>query len=271
MKKHYLQQFLLVNLIGFSSSSLTAQIELEKLYDVSQKDSLVEFGKSHKSYFLPDDIQILVWNIYKQKKTSFFHDYRNLPHPFDLVLIQEVYMTNHFYDFLLSFHGTSYAHAISFFTKKHISTGVMTGSPVKSFKTIVQRTKKKEPIVRTPKTQILTYYELAPFYEPLLVINIHALNFRTFRSTKKQLKMTSNYLKDHKGPIIFAGDFNNWTQSRQKVVTKFFSKRKFQKVKFSKKLITDHVYIRGLKVNSSKFFNLKGSDHPALVVNLSVK
>ncbi|NMU84205.1 hypothetical protein HKB16_15060, partial [Vibrio parahaemolyticus] len=72
----------------------------------------------------------------------------------------------------------------------------------------------KEPWLRLPKSALYSQYHLSNG-EKLAVVNVHAINFTV--GTKEyvsQLTALEMLLKHHVGPILFAGDFNSWSESR---------------------------------------------------------
>ncbi len=98
------------------------------------------------------------------------------------------------------------------YKEEDVPTGVMTLSnimPYKSSPVLIE-----EPVLGTPKTTLLTKHRLNDDLD-LLVINVHAILIGR-DEFKKQLDLiksrTREEKKDHKGPVILAGDFNTFTE-----------------------------------------------------------
>ena len=95
--------------------------------------------------------------------------------------------------------------------------GVLTASRVIPIASCTQRI--VEPILRLPKSAIISWFRLRGSAETLAVVNIHAINFSLWLGAyRKQFAALGKALTEHRGPIIFAGDLNTWTQGRSDAV-----------------------------------------------------
>ncbi len=76
----------------------------------------------------------------------------------------------------------------------------------------------EEPWLQLPKSALWSRYQLSNG-EELAVINIHAVNF-TFGTEdyEAQLKSLTDNLQKYRGPVVFAGDFNSWSEARFSVL-----------------------------------------------------
>ena len=113
----------------------------------------------------------------------------------------------------------------------------------------------REPWLGTPKATGITEYALRGSDEPLLAVNLHAVNFELaptrFRS---QFRALGDVLDGHTGPVIVAGDMNTWSAGRQSLVDAFMAEHGLGSVRFEDDLRTrafgralDHIYVRGLQ------------------------
>lgn len=170
--------------------------------------------------------------------------------------------------------------AVSFIdTKVNVATGVSTASRIPPIDISYQRSHHREPLIDTPKMIIQTKYELEGLEESLLLLNIHAINFVSAQKLEHQLLATTEVIKEHQGPIVFAGDFNTWSKKRIRLLKSFFSSHQFTEISFSNgnqrtKVfgnIIDYIFVKGLRAHESTIYDhLNSSDHKALSVNLAV-
>jgi len=93
-------------------------------------------------------------------------------------------------------------------------SGVLTASKAKPYEQYSLTTEGLEPIVKIPKTTLITTYKLSPSNKLLLVVNIHGINMANLEKFKAQLFKIDNKISGHSGPIIFAGDFNTRSKER---------------------------------------------------------
>ena len=77
----------------------------------------------------------------------------------------------------------------------------------------MNRQKGKESVLGPHKSLLLSNY-LFKAGNSLLILNVHAINFRENQRYGIELERFLNLLKAHKGPMILAGDFNSWNKKR---------------------------------------------------------
>ena len=243
--------------------------------------SVIEMGSYSESALNPNDIRVMVWNIYKGKKDSWESDYSYLSHDRDFILLQEVVNSDkvkkHFE--IEATHGLKLA--TSFISKRSgTRTGVAIGSRSSPTKFGFRRSKKKELIGRTPKVMAFAEYDLSRESEKLLVINIHSLNSVTAKTHFTELKTSRKLIDSHVGPVIFAGDFNTWTKKKTKSMRSYLRSLGFSEVVFPNgddrmkapitNRVLDFIFVRGLSYKDAQVWDdLDGSDHKALYVTLS--
>jgi endonuclease/exonuclease/phosphatase (EEP) superfamily protein YafD len=130
---------------------------------------------------------------------------------------------------------------------------------VRSVKNACVQTQAREPLVRTPKATLITQYKITGMPDKtLLVVNIHAINFVDDKYFFRQLQRLQSIIKQHQGPVLFAGDFNTWNEARfaklQQLVTKRLGMQEIpippETRQTSLGLVVDHAFVRGLTYSS---------------------
>ncbi len=277
----------IIALLGTSNMSVFASTNSEPLvdplrfdYEVPQdNDVLTSYGQSSIERLNPESIKILVWNLYKGKNASWSRDFKRASQGKEILLLQEVYLGPKMKQTLSKLDGYMHKTATSFIYKsKGIRTGVSNASKVAPLETHYLRSKNVEPIVNTPKVTLLNYYPIENSPSELLTINIHAVNFVTVAALSSQLSAAAKKIEAHSGPVIFAGDFNTWSERKIELLKNISSTLNLQEVKFSNDQRTqvfgryiDYIFVRGLSVKTSKVWaNLQGSDHKALEAELTL-
>lgn len=140
-----------------------------------------------------------------------------------------------------------------------------------------------EPILNTPKVSLVTEYRLADLSETLLTINSHLINFVHSAKFAAQLQELEFTLAAHRGPILFAGDFNTWNRSRAALLNQVASRlgltpvifaphhdKQLKRFLFSPPL--DYIFYRGLSERPASAYvldNIASSDHKPMLVEFS--
>lgn len=211
-----------------------------------------------------DEIKILNWNLYKGKRSDWKADLVDFSKEADFVLIQEAVISDELFD---SFHQSMTWDVTHGFSTDRVITGVLTASNVASVRRCGFR--HKEPLIRTPKTALVTEYPLLDREKNLLVGNIHAINF-TWGLTefRNQLVGVLSLLAAHDGPIILAGDFNTWRDKRVKILFELVDELGLSEVLLEEDHRTqafgqslDFIFYKGLICNSAGVFQVSSSDH----------
>jgi endonuclease/exonuclease/phosphatase (EEP) superfamily protein YafD len=159
--------------------------------------------------------------------------------------------------------------------------GVLSASRVESISNEAFLTRGKEVFLGTYKSFLLTLYPLRDGRR-LLVINIHAINFRESQQYNTEMSRLTQLLKRNRGPMIIAGDFNSWSRERidrlyrakdelkLKVVS--FRDNDKDKIKSFMGNPLDHIFYRGLNLIDSTIIEQKDfSDHNPLLAQFSIK
>ena len=213
----------------------------------------------------PENISLLNWNIYKGKLANWQQDLHSFIADSDIVTIQEAHLSSQL-ESVLSVHRYQWTLNAAFHLNNQPS-GVMTASRIQAINTCGLR--HKEPIIRTHKTTLINYYPIKGSNKQLLVANIHSINFTlgTY-AYNKQIRHLFNIVNGHEGPIIIAGDFNTWSQSRVEVMRGHVKSGKLTSLDYTKHKRTeifgnavDHVFYRGLEPISHHSWEVSSSDH----------
>lgn len=211
------------------------------------------------------------WNIYKQNNAGWRRDLKALSGKSDLVLLQEAYLTQELTQ-LLGITQEEWE-MISAFRYKGIHAGVMTASDIPSVASCAQRV--IEPLAQLPKSSLVSYFPIKDRVQTLLVANIHAVNFTPgLERFSQQLEEIKTIMARHDGPIVFAGDFNTWSQSRMDALNELTAGLGMKKVEFVDSAPVemmgshlDHIFFRGLKLDDAKAIAVESSDHYPLVAH----
>ncbi|MFT6924910.1 MAG: endonuclease/exonuclease/phosphatase (EEP) superfamily protein YafD [Psychromonas sp.] len=153
-------------------------------------------------------------------------------------------------------------------TFQHIY-GVLTATKT-AFATISPHlTHRREIGLITHKSMLITYHQL-PDGRPLHIVNIHGINFVSIKIFIKELEKIKAVLHSCSGPIIVAGDFNNWTKKRIMALDTFqhalgLEKADIQEGHHVKQIFKkplDHIFYRDLELLKAEAIDTqKISDH----------
>ncbi|MEZ9167323.1 endonuclease/exonuclease/phosphatase family protein [Vibrio cyclitrophicus] len=228
-----------------------------------------------KSIDVSDGLSLIVWNIYKQNRNNWQNELNQLTEGSDLVLLQEARMTKELSQWVTSGQwGSTRVNAFEVFEQSAGVLSLATHLPIEACAYTHE-----EPWLQLPKSALWSRYQLSNG-EELAVINIHAVNF-TFGTEdyKAQLKSLTDNLQKHRGPVIFAGDFNSWSEARFAVLKEALEKVGLTEVvfdpdnrtQFMTGLVLDHVFYRGLEVEKAKAPITDASDHNPMRVTFKAR
>ncbi len=220
-------------------------------------------------------LNVLVWNIYKQGRENWQSELNRLSADKQLLLLQEASMTGSLKQWLAD--GRWISNQVSAFKALGSGAGVIN---------IAQKLPEKacaytstEPWLRLPKSALYSQYRLSNG-DTLAVINIHAINFTVgTEEYRAQISALEALLTQHTGPIVFAGDFNSWNEYRLDAMKQALQKAKLQEVMFTPDHRTtfltgqrlDHVFYRGLILKNAKAPQSDASDHNPLLVSFMLE
>jgi len=218
---------------------------------------------------------LLSWNIQKGKREGWEEDFHRLSVNKDMLIIQEAYLDDTMVELLENSH-LHWDLALAF-EYGDIKAGVLTASKFEpGFLCTFRNT---EPLIRIPKTILITRYPLSVGNQSLLVANVHLINYTlTISHFRAQLKKLEKILSKHQGPLIVSGDFNTWNNERKAVVDITAGSLGLEAVTFSENnRVTvfghniDHIYYRGLAIVKAVSTAVTTSDHNPLTVKFRLK
>ncbi len=150
--------------------------------------------------------------------------------------------------------------------------GVLTASRVESTLAKAFLSQGKESVIGTHKSLLVSNYSFED-EQNLLILNVHAINFRENQSFNKELERFKELLQTQKGPMIVAGDFNTWNKKRLEKLHHLRKRLGLKMVKFNehnhiKSFMGNHldfILYRDLELVKSSIDNSHGlSDHNPL-------
>ena len=225
---------------------------------------------------LPQQFKVMVWNVSKGAGSEGrqARDLKSLTKRADVVLLQDATDKK---DFASTLKGArpdfrwSLAHA--FEGRTGFASGVATGSNLVPVRSDARRSKVVEPITNSPRSMLLTRYKLKGRKDALLVVNIHAVSFGTDKMFETHMKQMVREIKRHKGPVVIGGDFNIWREKRMNFLLKTTQQLGISKVAMNGSPLStgDHVFVRGLKVQSAEeMLDIESSDQKPIEMVLEI-
>lgn len=219
---------------------------------------------------LPATLSVLVWNVYKGQRDGWQGDLRRLAGAADLVLLQEVVTTDEMLAGLQALAGVRWDYAASFdYDGGRYTTGVMIGARAPAAAVDYLRSPEREPVVGTPKMTLIGRYPMAGGEAALLVVNVHGHLAVTASAFSRQMKAVAGRIAGHAGPILWAGDFNTWSDTRSAAVETLTVALGLSPVTISPEgrtsifgHVIDRAFVRGLEVIASQAYpEVESSDH----------
>ncbi|WP_119344441.1 endonuclease/exonuclease/phosphatase family protein [Facilibium subflavum] len=172
--------------------------------------------------YVPETFALVSWNIYKinHKNPQAFNAFIHKLHRTCAVkffCLQEAKHTDQ-NEFPLPGFCLHFAANLQL---KHHAYGVMTASNITTHHTQQLLSKKTEFLLKTHKSSLASHYYFAD-ETPLIIINVHAINFKNSRIYAEEIQQIYDYLADFpNAPVIIAGDFNCWNKRRNALIQAF--------------------------------------------------
>lgn len=216
-------------------------------------------------------IELLSWNVKKGSRMAFPEDLSDLSAGKDIVALQEAVLGPSREQALDALPHRAYSEG---YASRMRFTGVATFAAVEPLGEC--RFSVIEPWLKTPKATSITEFPIIGRADTLVVVNVHAINFSLGQARfQQQLQQIERVLDDHDGPIILSGDLNTWSRKRMQTVDALASRLGLIPVGLQEDLRTtfnglplDHVFVRGLAVESSETVLVSSSDHNPISVRL---
>jgi endonuclease/exonuclease/phosphatase (EEP) superfamily protein YafD len=220
----------------------------------------------------PESIRIVTWNIHKQSDQGWQRDLATLAERNDLVLLQETVLDPSLRE-IVDDARLRWVMASSFLSSD-IDIGVMTAARITPLASCTQRV--VEPLLRLPKSAVISWFPIRGREQTLAVANVHAINFSlTLGAYRAQFQALAEALANHDGPMILAGDLNTWTAERAAVVEEIAGRLGLAEIMFKEDARSaffghqlDHIFVRGLTLVQSSTTAVNSSDHNPVVATL---
>jgi len=226
--------------------------------------------------------RMLVWNIHKQGDSGWERDLSGFAAASDVMLLQETVLQPPLRH-ILEDSGLRWVMASSFLLGAD-DNGVLTATRIAPIASCTQRA--VEPLIRFPKSAVISWLPITNTRadartgstETLAIANVHSINFELAPDVyRAQLEALADALAGHRGPIIFAGDFNTWNDARDAVVAEIVARlgltelnlRVDQRALFFGRHL-DHIFIRGLQLIEVGAIPVTSSDHNPLAATLRI-
>ena len=264
---------------GYFFTSLTIFDRTLIQLNTSQKLSYIPFeNKLNMQCDKADDLvpklaasrfHLITWNVHKGQDTGWQEDLEGLSKQADFVLLQEATQHQNLSTF-------STALFVSSFSFNDLLSGV---------KTFTQTQPEwycgggvAEPIIQIPKVASVMSFPLEKG-DSLLLINVHLINFEWGISAyQTQLEQLFSFIENHQGPIIMAGDFNAWNETRLNLVNNLMQKYGLDSVMLSQDervrflgYPLDYIFKRGVKVARATSEVVTSSDHNPLLMEFELE
>jgi len=222
----------------------------------------------------PAAIRLLTWNVHKQDDAGWDVDLARFAAANDVLLLQEAVLRPDLRS-IIEHAGMRWVMASSFIYSD-VDIGVVTGSRKVPLASCTQRV--VEPLIRIPKSGVISWYRLDGRDDTLAIVNVHAINFAlTLGGYRAQLEALGEALADHPGPIIFAGDLNTWTDARNEAMRAVAGRLHMTEIEFKEDKRTlflgkqlDHIYTRGLELVDAQAIPVTSSDHNPVAATFRV-
>jgi endonuclease/exonuclease/phosphatase (EEP) superfamily protein YafD len=216
------------------------------------------------------EIGLLIWNIQKQTQQRWMRDLSDYSEGLQLALLQETLFTQELAHWI-KLRRLS-ATQVNAFSIQGESAGVMTiarENPSSSCGST-----QIEPLIRLNKSTLISYFSLTNGTS-LAVVNIHGINFTLgVEDYQRQIKSVLQQLYDHKGPLIVAGDFNDWNESRRSVVRELVQSLELIEADYApdnrvepsiSDAPIDHLFYRQLEFKQAFVSLTQSSDHNPII------
>lgn len=232
------------------------------------------YGQTRAEYS-SETLKVLVWNVLKFKRDGVQTDLQSLSNASDLTLMQEgAYSAELEKDLLGILPNFQQIFYPSFCDNSHTAFGVQINSKFSMTQAQNWPAPDSEPFSTIHK--MTGYAQIVWNGEIVHVINTHALNFNAGGPFERQIDDIFERVKNLKGPMIWAGDFNTWnfwSDSRLEYLVATTEELGLKQVEFKddpRNMKLDHVFYRGFKIKNSAIVPVTTSDHHPLVVEFEI-
>lgn len=254
-----------MKIYGFIFSSLLLTSASFATYTVPANNQVYKtYGKAESKQAVDRPLRILLWNIQKETQQEVWQkDFLKLSQYADVSMIQEYEDLPIFRETLKALPGFLFD-MFAAFAHNGFEAGVMLASRIQQINSGWLRSSVQEPFSNTPK--MIGWMDL-PWKngQSLKVVTIHAMNFNVFFDFKTHVDQLYDLVRDYKGPLVIAGDFNTWSPMRQNYLNYIRAKLGMQEAGFPtdpRVLKLDHAFYRGVDLKKAYLLSaVTSSDH----------
>jgi len=220
----------------------------------------------------PQALRIASWNLHKGEDEGWQADLARFAAEHDVLLLQEAVLTAPMRELL---ERASYSwHMVGAFAQGGEERGVMIATRVLPLESCTLRA--FEPLFPLPKSAIVARYPLNGHTKAVAIANLHGINFTLgIERFQEQLEAVAAELARHDGPVVFAGDFNTWSQQRHDLLHAVAARLGLTAATFAPDgrrrtfgMHLDHLFVRGFTVVSASAPEVTSSDHNPILVTL---
>jgi endonuclease/exonuclease/phosphatase (EEP) superfamily protein YafD len=178
---------------------------------------------------ISDIFGLLCWNVHKNSSENIaFKAYlEKIEEKCDFLLLQEANFRDDTH-FTLPHFSFDAAANLEFRGEFY---GVLSASKVESNYAQSYLSEGRESLVGPHKSLLVSSYSFEDG-TPLLILNVHAINFRENGRYNKELERFLELMQAHEGAMIVAGDFNTWNKIRMNKLDELREKLGLKKVPF---------------------------------------
>ena len=256
---------------------------------------------SYRAEPISREFSLLTWNIEKGQNADWIFDLTHHLPEADIVLFQEAALESGQEQLSLPAKQKFTQYFAPGYQQGNRKTGVLTASRWAAASDCALTA--IEPWLGTPKASSLARFQLAAaesaeppgdvtsdgqqaelinrmIAEPLtlLIVNVHAINFALgLDAYTSQFETIGRVIASHPGPLIVGGDFNTWSEQRTEWLEDFLGQFGLAGISFDPDYRTaifsrpiDHLYVRGLEVESSRVVQVDTSDHNPLWIRVKL-
>ncbi len=218
--------------------------------------------------------RITTWNLHKFQRANWQQELKLWSRRSDLLLLQEVMERPALSQLLTPAHFNWLQ--LQAFRLEGEATGVLNAAPAAALYSCSLRA--PEPVSRLPKSTLLTLYALEGSAYPLLVVNVHGVNFELgMAAYSRQITRIFKLVARYPGPVVLAGDFASWGDKRAGYLSGLALQNGFEEVLPSPdqrvramSAPVDHIFYRKLNLHRSESQKTNASDHTPLWAEFSV-
>lgn len=223
---------------------------------------------------LPATFSLTVWNLHKFQRVGWQKMVSLQLKRSHLLLLQESMARPAFFQLLRQ--ANFQWQQIQAFRLEGEATGALNAASVAALYNCSQR--EMEPVSRIPKSTLISLYPLAGSASPLMVINVHGINFELgMAAYQRQMDKLFQLAERYPGPVVIGGDFASWGQRRMAYLQGLVQQAKFSEAlplpDLRTRIVTtpvDHIFYRGLQLLRTDVKETNASDHNPLWAEFSV-